>query len=100
MIIDSVIAAGDLDSERIFLKRVGTGELSLTGWQLVSESGEIFNFPQLTLFENGAVFIYTKEGQTTAVALYWALDHSVWESGETVSLLDDRGEVHATYKIP
>jgi LysM repeat protein len=100
VIIDSVIAAGDLASERIFIKRVGTGELSLTGWQLVSESGETFDFPQLTLFENGAVFIYTKEGQTTAVALYWALDHSVWESGEKVVLLDDQGEVHATYQIP
>ena len=100
VIIDSVIAAGDLASERIFLKRVGTGELHLKGWQLVSESGETFDFPQLTLFENGAVFIYTKEGQTTAVALYWALDHSVWESGEKVVLLDDHGEEHATYQIP
>jgi LysM repeat protein len=100
LIIDSVIGSGDLASERIFLKRVGTGELSLTGWQLVAENGETFNFPQLTLFENGAVFIYTKEGQTTAVALYWALDHPVWESGETVVLLDDQGEVHASYQIP
>ncbi len=98
--IDSVIGAGDLASERIFLKRVGSGELSLNDWQLVAENGETFDFPQLTLFENGAVFVYTKEGQTTAVALYWALDHPVWESGETVELLDDQGRVHTTYEIP
>ncbi len=100
VIIDSVIGVGDLASERIFLKRVGSGELSLTDWQLVAEDGEAFDFPQLTLFENGAVFIYTREGQTTAVALYWALDHSVWESGDTVVLLDDQGEVHTSFQIP
>lgn len=98
--IDSVIAAGDLNSERVFLKRVGPGEISLTGWQLVAENGEKFDFPQITLFENGAVFIYSKEGQTTAVALYWALDHSVWKSGDTVVLLDDQGQVHTSYQIP
>jgi len=98
--IDSAIGVSDLASERIFLKRVGPGEISLTGWQLVAENGDVFDFPQLTLFENGAVFIYTREGQTTAVALYWALNQSVWESGDTVVLLDDLGEVHTTYQIP
>jgi hypothetical protein len=98
--IDSVIGVSDLASELIVLKRVGPGEISLTGWQLVAENGEIFDFPQITLFEKGGLFIYTKEGQTTAVALYWALDHSVWESGDTLVLLDDLGEVHTTYQIP
>lgn len=100
VIIDSVIGAGDLASERIFLKRVGPGEISLTGWELVAENGETFTFPQLILFESGAVFIHTREGQTTAVALYWELDHAVWKSGDTVVLIDDQGEVHTSYQIP
>jgi LysM repeat protein len=100
VVIDSVIGAGDLASERIFLKRVGPGEMSLTGWELVAENGETFTFPQLTLFESGAVFIHTREGQTTAVALYWGLDHSVWKSGDTVVLIDDQGEIHTSYEIP
>jgi LysM repeat protein len=100
VVIDSVIGAGDLASERIFLKRVGPGELALTGWELVAENGETFTFPQLILFESGAVFIHSREGQTTAVALYWELDHSVWNSGDTVVLIDDQGEVHASYEIP
>jgi LysM repeat protein len=100
VMIDSVIGAGDLASERVFLKRVGPGEISLTGWELVAENGETFIFPQLILFESGAVFIHTKEGQTTAVALYWGLDHAVWKSGETVVLIDDQGEVHSSYQIP
>jgi hypothetical protein len=100
VIIDSVIGVDDFDSERVFLKRVGPGEISLTGWQLVTESGEVFTFPQLILFEGGAVFIHTKTGQTTAVALYWELDHAVWESGDSVVLIDDLGEVHTSYQIP
>ena len=100
VIIDSVIGASDLASERVFLKRVGPGEISLTGWELVAENGETFTFPQLILFESGAVFIHTREGQTTAVALYWELDHAVWKSGDTVVLIDDQGEVHTSYEIP
>jgi LysM repeat protein len=100
VLIDSVIGVGDLASERVFLKRVGPGEISLTGWSLVAENGESYTFPQLTLFENGAVFIHTREGQTTAVALYWNLDHSVWSSGDSVVLIDDQGNVHTSYQIP
>jgi len=100
VLIDSVIGVGDLASERVFLKRVGPGEISLTGWSLVAENGETFTFPQLTLFENGAVFVHTRSGQTTAVALYWNLDHAVWSSGDTVVLIDDQGNVHNSYQIP
>lgn len=100
VLIDSVIGVGDLASERVFLKRVGPGEISLTGWSLEAENGETFTFPQLTLFENGAVFVHTRSGQTTAVALYWNLDQPVWSSGDTVELIDDQGNVHNSYQIP
>jgi LysM repeat protein len=100
VLIDSVIGVGDLASERVFLKRVGPGEISLTGWSLVAENGETFTFPQLTLFENGAVFVHTRSGQTTAVALYWNLDQAVWSSGDSVVLIDDQGNVHNSYQIP
>lgn len=100
VMIDSVIGVGDLASERVFIKREGPGEISLEGWKLVSESGEEFIFPQVTLFEKGALYIYSKAGLTSVVALYWELDHSVWESGETVLLVDSQGQTHASYQIP
>jgi LysM repeat protein len=100
VIIDSVIGTGDLATERIYLARVGPGEISLDGWQLVDENGEVFTFPQFTLFEKGGVYIYTRSGPATAVTLYWDLDHAIWDSGETVILLDDQGEEHATFQIP
>ncbi len=100
VVIDSVIGVGDLDSERVFLKRVGPGEISMTGWQLVSDGDDIYTFPQITLFEDGAVYIYSRKGPATAVTLYWELDFPVWESGATVVLRDDQGQVHASYTIP
>jgi len=82
------------------LKRSGSGELSLAGWQLVEEGGKTFIFPQLILFEGGAVNIYTRAGQATVVALYWGLRAPVWESGEEVILLDNQGNQQASYIVP
>ncbi|HEY5571879.1 MAG TPA: LysM peptidoglycan-binding domain-containing protein [Anaerolineales bacterium] len=98
--IDSVIGAGDLNSERVLLKRTGSGELSLAGWQLLEEDGAVFTFPKLTLFEDGAVYVHSASGQATVVDLFWGLDAPVWEPGETVVLLDNTGDVKATYRAP
>jgi LysM repeat protein len=100
VLIDSVVGAGDLDSERVLLKRAGAGELSLAGWQIVEEEERIFIFPQLTLFEGGAVNLHTRAGQPTVVDLFWGLEEPVWQSGERVVLMDDQGEVQATYEVP
>lgn len=103
VVIDSVIGAGDLDSEHVLLKHSGAGELSLTGWRLQDDQGNVFvfpQFPQLTLFAGGAVNIFTKAGNNTVVEMYWGLDHPVWKAGSTVTLVDAQGNVHASYVIP
>ena len=97
--IDSVAGAGDLASERVLLKHAGEGELSLAGWVLEDEAGNLFVFPQLTLF-SGAVNVWTGAGSNTVVDLYWGLDNPVWTSGETVTLKDDQGKVRDTYTVP
>ena len=100
MQIVTVIGAGDLDSERVLLKRAGSGELSLAGWQLADQEGHVYTFPQLTLYQGGAVNVYTRIGQDTVVDLYWGLAAPVWEAGETVTLYDAQGEVRASFAIP
>lgn len=100
VIIESVVGVGDLATERVLLLRTGPGELSLAGWKLQSEDDKIFVFPQLVLYQAGAVNLYTKTGAPTVVALYWGLDQPVWHSGDTVTLIDNLGLVHATYNIP
>jgi LysM repeat protein len=100
VVVDSVVGAGDLNSERVLVKNTGAGELSMQGWQLLEEDGEVFTFPRLTLFADGAVYVYTRAGQPTVVDLYWGMGAPVWDTGETVVLLDDLGEVRATYRVP
>lgn len=100
VVINSVIGAGDLATERVFLTRTGFGELDLSGWQMRDQNGNVFTFPQLELFEGGAVNVWTTSGAPTVVDLYWGLQSPVWSSGETVSLLDDQGEERAEYTVP
>ena len=100
VVINSVIGAGDLASERVFLSRVGSGVLLLAGWKLKDEDGNVFNFPYLELYEGGAVNVWTTSGSQTVVDLYWGLQYPVWKSGETATLVDAQGTVQATYKVP
>lgn len=101
--IDSVVGAGDLDSERVLLKHRGEGELSLVGWRLEDGQGNVFifpEFPQLVLYPGGAVNIHTRGGVNTVVDLFWGLDRPVWASGSTVTLKDSQGGTHASYTVP
>jgi LysM repeat protein len=103
VIIDSVIGAGDLDTEHVLLKHRGEGELALVGWRLEDYQGNVFifpQFPQLTLFPGGAVNIYTRAGVNSVVELYWGLSQPVWSSGSTVILRDAQNNVRATYAVP
>ena len=100
MIINSVIGAGDLASEQVFLSRVGDGDLSLAGWKLQDDDGNEYTFPQLELYQGGAVLVWTKTGANTAVDLYWGLASPVWQSGEKVTLRDASGAVRTTINVP
>jgi len=100
VVINSVIGAGDLATERVFLTRSGFGELNLAGWQLRDQNNNMFTFPQLQLYEGGAVNVWSTSGSPTVVDLYWGLQSPVWSQGEQVTLLDAQGEERATYIVP
>jgi len=100
LIINAVIGPGDLASEHVFITRTGEDQLSLSGWQLKDEDGNVFVFPQLELYKDGAVNVWTTSGANTVVDLYWGLTSPVWSSGEKVTLLDDQGKARATYTVP
>jgi len=100
VVINSVIGVGDLTQERVFISRTGPGELNMAGWQLRDENGNAFSFPQLQLFEGGAINVWTTSGSASVVDLYWGLQTSIWQPGENVSLIDAQGVMRATYQIP
>ena len=98
--IVTVIAPGVLDDERVVITLVSAGELAMAGWQLVDAAGPIYTFPALTLFEGGAVSVFTGSGTNNAVELYWGLAETVWAQGEVVHLVDPNGIERASFEIP
>jgi LysM repeat protein len=100
MQIVTVVGAGDLNREHVVLERTGSGPLALAGWQLVGPDRTVYTFPRLTLFEGGAVNVYTRLGQDTVIDLYWGLGVPAWQSGDTVTLIDAQGVEQASFTIP
>lgn len=98
--IVAVVGAGALPDERVVIRHAGEGELSMLGWRLESGSGASYTFPQLTLFKDGAVSVYTRAGSNNVVELYWGRTEPVWQVGETVLLYDPEGNVRDTYRVP
>jgi len=98
--ISSVVGAGTLSSEIVVVKFEGEGQLDLASWQLKDEDGNIFKFPKLTLYPNGAVQIHTAIGTDTVIDLYWGIGEAVWGSGENARLFDAQGNLRAVYRVP
>jgi hypothetical protein len=44
--------------------------------------------------------LHTAVGINGPTDLYWGLDEALWESGETVTLLDETGTMRASFVIP
>ena len=99
-IITGVIGVGNLESERVFITRTGDGELSLAGWQLEDEDGNTFTFPQLILFKDGGINVWTTSGSPNVIDLYWGLTAPVWKAGERAVLRDAQGRIKDEFTIP
>jgi hypothetical protein len=98
--ISSVVGAGVIESEVVIIKFDGEGDLNVAAWQLKDDNGNTYTFPQLTLYQNGAVQVHTIAGADSVIDLYWGIGDAVWSSGETVSLYDSQGNLRAVYKVP
>ena len=100
MAIQKVVGAGNLEMEYLEIVNQSEGAVDLSGWQVRDEDGNRFDFPTMILDSNGALTIHSKSGQNTVIELYWQAEMPVWQSGETVHLLDQNGNLAASYSIP
>lgn len=98
--IVSVVGAGTLGAEVVVVRYNGVNELDMFNWQLKDDDGNIFTFPQLTLYTNGAVQVHTASGTDTVVDLYWDQRDPIWESGEVAELYDPQNNLRALYRVP
>jgi hypothetical protein len=74
--------------------------VDLAGWTLRDESGNLYTFPALTLFEGGAVTLHTSAGEDTVTDLYWGQPAAVWASGKNALLSNPGGNLHARLTVP
>lgn len=105
--IDTVVGAGDLETETVKLIMTGDTELNLAGWQLTMEDpytlyylDEPFVFPEIKIKSGGSLQIHTGKGDNTVSDLYWGRDRAAWNKGVVVRLLDEKGTERSHYAIP
>jgi nitrogen fixation-related uncharacterized protein len=107
--IGEVGGIGNLATEYVRLVRPGSepgDTISLQDWSIKDENNHQYNILEqsgvasLDLHGQGAVNIYTKEGDSNPIELYLGLTDPIWQPGETVTLIGPGGEVHDTYLIP
>jgi LysM repeat protein len=99
--ISNVQGVGQLENEAVQIVNNGSRQAALLNWEVQDEDGHAYTFGQHTIFGEGAgVSVFTKAGQNSVTAVYWNLTEPVWESGETVILVDADGAERATFVIP
>lgn len=98
--IENIIGSGDVQNEIVELKRVGNGQLCLTGWTLKDQEGNTFIFPNLVLNSEATIDVNTRTGRNSVTELYWGLQSPAWKSGETATLVDTGGNIRAVFVIP
>jgi LysM repeat protein len=94
-----VLSAGDLANETMQIVNQGPF-VRLTDWTLSDEEGNVYTFPDFSLWGGGAINIHTAAGPNTTTDLYWGQPAPVWNVGESVTLSDADGKIITTYTIP
>lgn len=98
--VQIVVGAGDINLERVQMVSVAEEAVNLQGWRIMDEQHNEFIFPLLTIYPEGGLNLYTRSGVNTSVEVFWGLEKTVWDSGETVTLLDADGNLRSSYLIP
>ncbi len=94
-----VLRPGDLVNEVAQVVNQGPF-VRLSGWTLSDEAGNVYTFPDFSLWGGGAVNVHTAAGSDTTTDLYWGQPEAVWDVGEVATLRDADGTVIATYTVP
>ncbi|WP_162910105.1 lamin tail domain-containing protein [Aggregatilinea lenta] len=98
--ITDVLGIGDVNNEAVELRNNSGSAINLEGWTLSSDGSDaVFEFPEFRMQQNSRVRIFTRQGTDTPAALYWGRDDAAWETGQTLTLSDDEGDILATFVI-
>lgn len=90
---------GDVTAEGVRIRNKGN-TVRVTGWRLTDLQGNEFVFPEVLIFSNQEISIFTRPGQNTPIALFWGLDTAVWgEAGDVITLYNNQDQVQATLRL-
>ncbi len=95
----TVVGAGDLEQEALYLSNAGAAAVDLTGWTVSDGRGHVYRFPDVALPGHGTVILHTGAGEDDEVNLYWGLDVALWDEGTTVLVRDAGGRVVVQYAV-
>jgi LysM repeat protein len=95
----NVLNTGDVANEMVQIVNQGPF-VRLSGWTLSDEDGNVYTFPDFSLWGGGAINIHSGAGSNTTTDLYWGQPNAVWEPGELATLRDVEGNVIVTYMVP
>jgi LysM repeat protein len=97
--IGQVLGSGDVINEVVVIRNRG-GLVNLNGWTLSNARGNVFTFPDITLFPDTQMRIHSTGGRSTPSDLFWGRELPAWGGGELITLRDQAGNVADTYIVP
>jgi LysM repeat protein len=96
--VSAITSPGDITAEGVTIKNISGGQIAIGGWKLRDNHGNVFTFPDYSMYESRLVIVYTREGPTGPLALYWGLPSAIWGyADQTITITDANGKVQATY---
>jgi LysM repeat protein len=98
--IGALESPGNLLSEAVSIVNDSDLAVNLQGWRLERAGGPAYTFASVSLFPGGNLWVHTRAGENTSIALYWGQPEPVWRSGDTVQLVNPEGTVIASYPVP
>lgn len=100
VIIRSVEGPGDLLAEAVQIVNDLNRAVNLAGWVLDREGGPTYSFGNLSLFPGNYIWLHTRSGEDTSIAVYWNQEGAAWSSGTVLRLRNPEGTVVSTFSIP
>ncbi|MCL4859542.1 MAG: LysM peptidoglycan-binding domain-containing protein [Caldilineaceae bacterium] len=98
--ISALETPGNLLSEAVLIVNDSNLAVNLQGWRLEREGGPAYAIESVTLFPGSSLWIHSRAGTNTSVALYWGQTSPVWQSGAAARLVSPQGEVVTSYPVP
>ena len=96
----TIIDVNLIEGEWVEIANSGMAVQDFTFWTLIDEGNNTYKFPDgFVLVPEAKVKVHSRVGNDTATDLYWGFEESVWNEGETATLLDASGESISEYIV-